>query len=260
MSDKEKQRPFERYLEIMEVIAAAHDGLRLIDIASVTGLPKPTIHRLVQALVEAEVVEADGERGRSFTVAPRLWRLLYLAMNRETVASYALIVCEQAAAQLNETCYIARLGTNEIRIIARSVPEKGYRLHVTPGEIPPPHAAAAAKAILAFQNESVLPRYYPKSLARLTEFTKTDLAVCLAELETVRSQKFAICDKEIDEFVMAYAVPIELPNAGVLFSIGVTGPVTRLLQDTVDHYIETLNVSGNKFSEMLQTTEDLLPR
>lgn len=133
------------------------------------------------------------------------------------------VVCDELAEKLHETCFISRLGQKTIRSIARRAPDQGHRLHVLPGAQLPAHAAASAKAILAFQPEEVLQRILGEDLPALTDRTKTDLDAVRAELEQVRRDGHAICDREIDPSVMAYACPVKVQGAGVLYSVGVTG-------------------------------------
>lgn len=185
----DKQGPLERYLMVLEMVAASHDGLNMTDIANLTGLPKPTVHRLTRVLLEAGALETDGGRFKSFRIGPRLWRILYLGLGRDQVANMAQVVCDELAEKLHETCFISRLGQKTIRSIARRAPDQGHRLHVLPGAQLPAHAAASAKAILAFQPEEVLQRILGEDLPALTDRTKTDLDAVRAELEQVRPRR-----------------------------------------------------------------------
>lgn len=68
----ESKGPFERYLKILEVLAASRDGLQAPDIATVTGFPKPTVYRLCQVLLDNGAIIADGTRHKSYKIGPRL--------------------------------------------------------------------------------------------------------------------------------------------------------------------------------------------
>ena len=253
--DDDRKGPFERYLSILEIVAAAHDGLTMTDIAKIIDLPKPTVHRLTRVLLDSGALVAEDQRQRRFRVGPRLWRILYLGFDRDALTAYAQIVCDSAAIRLKETCYVVRLGRTDVRTVARATPDQGYRLHVYPGSDLPAHAAASAKAILAHQPKKAVTRYIRDPLPRLTPFTKTDISAYLAELEETRARGYAICDREIEENVMAYAVPVLLPNAGVLFSVGVTGPSSRLLQNPLEFYISGLKEAADQFARALQALE-----
>src|SRR5690606_10297042 len=212
-------------------------------------------NRLIALRLESGGLVPEDDRQRRFRMGPRLWRILYLGFDRDALTAYAQMVCDSAAGRLKETCYVVRLGRTDVRTVARATPDQGYRLHVYPGSDLPAHAAASAKAILAHQPQKAVTRYIREPLARLTPFTKTDISAYRAELEETRTRGYAICDREIDENVMAYAVPVRLPDAGVLFSVGVTGPCSRLLQNPVEFYISGLKEAADQFARALQALE-----
>lgn len=253
MSQAKVSGPLERYLKIIEVVAGSPEGLNLTDIAGMTGLPMATVHRLTRALLETGVLRADRYPGKTLLPGGRLWRILYLGLSRDTVSNYAQLVCDELASRLEETSYVAALMNREVCTLARCVPEEGYRLHVIPGRDLPLHAASAAKAILAYQTAELLETIYPEPLPRLTARTKTSPAACLAELEGVKRLGFAQCDREIEDNVIAYACPVQLPQAGVLYSVGVTGPYSRLKKRQPEVYRQALIQASKRFAGLLQS-------
>lgn len=244
--------PIERYLRILEVVAASAHGLTLTDIARLTGLPKPTVHRLTRSLVDAGALAGDEAWYKTFRVGDRLWRMLHLGLARDEAAAYAQIVVDGLAAELRETCYVVRLGQENIRSIARSAPDQGHRLHVLPGEVLPPHAAASAKAILAFQPDETVTRFLSGPLEKLTPRTLTSVDVLKAELAEVRERGWALCDREIDDNVMAYAWPVRLRGAGVVYSVGVTGPCSRLSILAPESILEPLRGAADRLAAMYE--------
>ncbi|MGM0584030.1 MAG: IclR family transcriptional regulator [Pseudomonadota bacterium] len=242
----------ERYFQILEAVAASHDGLTLTRIQTLTGLPKPTAHRLTRTLVETGALQADDAWYKTFRVGPRMWRLLHLGQSPDSVRAYAQMVADDLAAELHETCYIVRLGNRHIRSVARAAPDQGHRLHVLPGEVLPPHAASSAKAILAFQDDATLARCLPEPLEALTPRTTTSLPALREELAEVRARDYAVCDGEIDENIMAYAAPVHLAHAGVLYSIGVTGPRSRIAERPVEAWVTPLRAAAARLARMLE--------
>lgn len=249
--------PLERYLSILEIVAAAQGGLNLTELAQMMGLPKPTIHRLVGVLEAAGALETSGGRQRSFHIGRRMWRILRLGQNRDVAENMAQITCDWLAEQVKETSYIVKLGVDAVHTVARSVPGQGYRLHVFPGETLPAHAAASAKAIIAWQSDAVVDRVLKAPLPRLTENTLTDMDAVKDHLRTVREQGFAVCDREIEAVVMAYACPVHLPGAGVIYSVGITGPVTRLGLQPMPYWVSHLQSAAAYFANLLTQSEGL---
>lgn len=253
-----RQPPIERYLLILETIAAANTSLTLTELTNLLQLPKPTVHRLVNVLEGAGALESGTGHQRSFSIGRRMWRILQLGQSLDTVRNYAQLVCDELTEKIRETSYIVKLGIDDVQTVTRSVPDQGYRLHVLPGKELPPHAAASAKAIIAYQDERIQEKILSKPLKKLTSHTTTDPNIVRQHLNEVKKQGFAVCDREIDEDIMAYATPVILPKAGVLYSIGVTAPSNRLNQQPATYWVEHLQQAAEKFALLISESKSSL--
>ncbi|MBO9356730.1 helix-turn-helix domain-containing protein [Bordetella petrii] len=255
----ERQSPLERYLSILEIVAASQRPLSLTELANIIDLPKPTVHRLIGVLQACGALRTEERNQRGFLIGRRMSRLLHLSQDESVVANYAQIVCDRLTEKVAETSYVVRLGIDAVHTIARSVPDQGYRLHVLPGLELPAHAAASAKAIAAYQDDATQQRLLRPPFKRLTEFTKTTLEQVMAELERVRQDGYAICDREIDNGIMAYGCPVFLRTGEVIYSLGVTGPCSRLTERPAAYWIEALQESAALYATMLREGARLDP-
>lgn len=249
-------RPIERYFQIVEIVAASQDGLTLGEITQIAGLPKPSAHRLVRSLVDLGILVSDETWYKKFRIGPYMRRILHLCVAPEKEAAFAQMTVDRLAAQLGETCYVVRLDHDVVRSIARSAPDQGHRLHVVPGDHLPAHAAASAKAILAFQDDDTIARHLKPPLEALTPFTRTDPDRVLAEFGDIRARGFAFCDREIDETTMAYACPVTMADIGVIYAIGVTGPVNRMNLHARTHWLTPMRAAADRLAMMLTTLRD----
>jgi len=248
-------RPIERYFQIIEIVAASREGLTLAEISQIANLPKPSAHRLVKALQELGVLVSDETWYKKFRIGPYMRRILQLCIEPEKEIAFAQMTADRLAAELGETCYVVRMDHDSIRSIARSAPDQGHRLHVLPGELLPAHAAASAKAILAFQDDATVRRFLHPPLEPLTSRTKTDVAEVTAEFARIRETGCAICDREIDENILAFACPVHVDSIGVIHAVGVTGPVTRLERRDHAHWIAPTRQAADALGAMLATLE-----
>ena len=229
LSAEHGSRPLERLLVVLECVAEAQGEANLSLIASATRLPKPTVHRLLATLVASGLVTATGPN--RYASGGRLARLLQIMRDPDSIAALARPTLRRLADVTNETCYMTKLIDQQVKVVLMEMPKsewRNYFVYVLPGKQMLPHAAASAKAIMAFQPQPVIAAALAQSLPRLTSHTKLAHADILAEYEDVRARNCAVCDAEVDEGLSALAVPIHLAGAGVLFAIGVTGPSIRL--------------------------------
>ena len=250
-------KPLERYLQILEVIAAGDGDVTLIDLVNILMLPKTTVYRLLQGLLQVEAISAGG-RGRNVTywIAPRMMRILQLGMNDNRLELATKHHLQRLSSATGFTSYIARLGAKSVRSVAMRTPDAVSGIYVSPGVVLAPHATAAGKAIFAYQSSDFLAEALPRSLPRLTAQTITDPAELEAEFALVREMGYARCRAEDVEGFGALACPIELDSLGVSFSVGITGTVDQVFSAELDQNVDLLRAAAKDIEASLQS----LPR
>jgi DNA-binding IclR family transcriptional regulator len=132
-------------------------------------------------------------------------------------------------------------------------PEIRWRGFILPGKNMAPHAAASAKAILAFQSDTVIEAALSEELPQFTSNTTTKRTQILQDYEQVKQQGYATCIGEIDELLAAVAVPIRIPHLGVIYSLGLTGPLKRLVSKDLKLLAGTMTVYAERIAESLAT-------
>lgn len=161
-------------------------------------------------------------------------------------------ILNDLANRLEETCYLARLAGHEIVSTAWATPNSGLRGYVVPGYRMSPHVAASAKAILAFQTPELIDRALVEPLPKLTKNTKSDRASIVREYAQVREQGYATCWDEMEIGLGAIAVPISLPDTGVIYSVGIAGLIDRLTRRSEQETVELLRSSVEMLSRALR--------
>ena len=212
----------------LETIAAANtSGLALTELAECCQLPAATTYRILQGLLDANLIMVRPGRNKEYVVGPRLFRLLHAGIGDSWLHIAAQPVLDGLVQELNETCFVTQLVGKKVISIAWAVPESGLRNKVYPGDVMPPHAAASAKAILAYQADALVPHILAVR-ERFTRQTKTELARIKEEYVRVRRDGFAMCWGEMDEGLGAIACPVEVEGLGVQYAVAVTGLTKRL--------------------------------
>ncbi|MDB5591186.1 IclR family transcriptional regulator C-terminal domain-containing protein [Enterovirga sp.] len=242
MSSKtdQKNSPLNRYIAVLEAVAAAQAPLGLTEIAQVSDFPLGSAHRLVAGLLAANLVVAEGTTRKTYRLGPRLLRLLHAGTEAEKIRAAVQTTLETVADRLGETCYLARLSGTQVISIAWAVPERGVRGYVFPGDVMPPHAAASAKAIVAFQTPEFIDQVLARKLETFTPATRTSVPELRTEYERIRERRYAVCWDELEVGLAAVACPVEIPEVGVIYALGVAGMAERLSRRSVETVSEEL--------------------
>lgn len=252
--DKEqKLKPLERYIRALEVVAAAGDGIGVREIAVRCELPLATAHRLLHGLLASRLIAAKSPTQKGFVIGERTMRLLYAGSDRAWISIAVQPILDELADTVGLTSFLTGLNDKAVKSYAWAVPESGHQTNVFPGHVLPPHAAASAKAILAFQDAKAV-REILKS-AKLQKFlpgTKTDIAAIEAEHRQIREAGHSECWDEIERGVGALGCPVYLDKIGVIYSVGIVGLSARFTERPLKDTVAVLKLSAGRIARALQ--------
>ena len=242
-----------RYALILDAVSMRSAGLPLSRIAQATCLAKPTVHRLVRALVAIGYLTPGSGRS-SYRIGPRLLRVLHRSIDAQSIAHVVQPALEALADRFGETAYVTKLVGVEARPIAVVVPKGLTQSIIQPTRVMPAHAAASAKAIVAFQEADVIRKILEEPLIQYTPNTLTTVSAVEEHLARVRARGYAECINEIDQGVMAIAVPIHLDAVGVLHSVAICGLLPRMKRHARRAVVDALCGAAQNIAGALQGT------
>jgi DNA-binding IclR family transcriptional regulator len=252
---RKSDTPLERYFSALESIAASVDGRSVSEIAESCDLPIATAHRLLQNLQHAGLVVSGGAKRRHYRLGKRLLRLLHAGSDTAWLTISAQPILDRLANELADTCYLARLVGHEVVSVAWATPSDGLRGFVVPGHTLAPHIAASAKAILAFQPQALADKALAAPLPKLTAKTKTRRKDIDKDYQAVRENGYATCWDEMEVGMGAIAVPIHLPDIGVIYSLGTAGLIDRLTRRPVMETVKLLCAALEPMTRALRNRE-----
>ncbi|MZR30753.1 IclR family transcriptional regulator [Sneathiella litorea] len=241
MAKDRAELPLERYFSIIENIAISGSEMNTSAIAKICDYPVGTTHRLIQNLLETQLLEKSDSGGKNYQLGQRLLRLLHAGSNSVKIAIAVQPILDGLANELNDTCYLARLVGHKVVSVAMAHPIDDVRGHIVPGRTLAPNVAASAKAILAFQSEEIVGKALTGPLEKIASETKTDREEIKREYSIIRERKYATCWNEMENGLGAVAVPIPLPIVGTIYSIGAAGFIDHLKKTSEIKIVEVLN-------------------
>jgi len=247
-----KQSPLERYVSALEEVAAHKaSGINLSDLARQCRLPAPTAYRIIQGLIKTGlIVPRDGSK--NYVVGSRLFRLLHTGADDAKLKTSSQPILDRLSSRMHETAYLAQLVGKTVVSVSWAVPESGLRTKVYPGDIMPPHAAASAKAILAYQPETVVSQVLGVSRERYTPHTKIDLASIQREHVRIRREEYATCWNEMELGLGALACPIDIEGPGSQYAIAITGLAARLKERPQSQIIAALRAAARELKQIIE--------
>jgi len=204
MAGEAPQSAADKTLSVLEALA---DHSRIADIAAASGLPKPTVHRILQTLVRHGFARSDGQG--SYVGGPRILSLAGRFLQRLDIAERVRPVLRELQERTGWTVHLALLSGDEAVYVAKLEGVKPYHLASRVGMSLKLHCTSIGKAILATMPEDEVRAVVARAgLPARTANTHTDEQVLLDDLRQVRERGYAEDHEENEAGVCAVGAAV----------------------------------------------------
>lgn len=242
--------PTIRLFSLLELIAARDQLVTLQGLVEETGMPKPTLHRMLQQLEGAGLLVRQGD-GRHYGTGPRLRRLAENLLLNASHHGARHAVLNQLVAELRETCNLTTLSGGEVVYLDRVETSEPLRFYLRPGSRVPSHCSASGKMILSQMSPAQRARLLGRGpLRQYTRKTITDRDVLEGELARIRRDGFALDDEEFLPGLVCVATLVPAPRGRSNLAVAVQAPVMRLTVDKALHVLPALQRAAEAISRI----------
>ncbi|MEJ7706422.1 MAG: IclR family transcriptional regulator [Nocardioidaceae bacterium] len=231
----------DRAFSLLELIADTGGSVGLSELAAASGLPLPTIHRLLRSLVSQGYVRQ--EASRRYALGPRLIRLGESASRM--LGSWAIPYLTDLVNEIGETANMAMLDGESVVYVAQVASPHSMRMFTEVGRRVLPHSTGVGKALLSTLSDAEIRAIVAATgMPARTEKTLTTPQALLDSLAIDREVGYSIDDGEQELGVRCVAVPVE--NAPVRVAISVSGPDSRVPESRVHEIAPVLQRIAEK--------------
>ena len=253
--------PTLRLIALLETIAAKDQLHSLQGLVEATGLPKPTLHRMLQQLESAGLLQREGD-GRHYGTGVRLRRLAENLLLNSSLHGARHAVLRALVNELGESCNITALAGGEVVYLDRVETAAPLRFYLHPGSRVPAHCSASGKLFLAEMAPAQRRRLLAHApLEAYTQRTVTDLDALDEELKRVRRDGYALDNEEFLPGLLCAAVPV--PARGGKRSnlcVAVQAPVVRLTADKALQLVPALQRAAAALAAIEDESAEALAR
>lgn len=244
-SSRGRVQSVDRALQILESLADAGGSASLGELSATTGLPGPTIHRLIGTLRDRGYVRQ--EPSRRYALGATAVRLGETA--GRLLGSWVEPTLSSLVDATGETANMAMLDGDQVVYLAQVPSRHSMRMFTEVGRRVDVHCTAVGKALVAgLTDEEIAGIVARRGMTRHTQTTITDPASFLRHIRRVRERGYACDEGEQEWGVRCLAVVAESASGRVALSV--SGPEARFTPDRRDAAIPVL----------LAAAEDLVRR
>ncbi len=252
MPESKKARgSLQRALAILNAFTITEPELGVRDLARRLDLSPSTAGRIASMLHKAGVL-SQNPTNRKYRLGAKVLHWAWVFEETLNLDHVALPVMEGLREATSETISlnIAQGGHRMCIAWLRSPHAMVYE--TPPGEPMPLHCGAAGKVLLAYLEEKEREEALrPERLISYTNASVTDRTKIEQVLEQIRKQDYAISFGEFVKGTVAVAAPVRNARGEVIAALSISGPATRMDEDTARSFVEPVVEAAKKISTEL---------
>ncbi len=224
---REPRSALDKALAVLEVVASHPQPVGLPDMTAKLGLPRQTVHRVLQQLEANALVLRDPDRER-FSVGPRFSRLALIALSSSNQTASVRAILKELVEDVQESCNVGVLDGLEFHYLERVDCHWALRIHMLAGSRVPAYCTSGGKVMMAhLPRKQCATLIKVSKLKRYTDNTLTRTDKLQMEFTAIRKNGFALNDQEYAIGMIGVAVPIYDSTGRVLSAVAFHGPQPR---------------------------------
>ena len=232
-----------RLFALLEAVAQKSQPFTLQTMVEETGLPKPTMHRMLAQLESAGILQRDGN-GRHYGTGQRLMRLAENVLLNNTTHGARHAVLTQLVRELGESCNITAFSGSEVLYLDRVETPAPLRFYLHPGSRVPAHCSATGKLFLSQMSPAQRRRLLANvPLEAFTGNTLTTFEALDQELDQVRAQGYAFDNEEFLPGLLCLGVLVPAPHGNSNMGLAVQAPIMRFSKEKALSFLPKLQAA-----------------
>ncbi|MGP7817922.1 IclR family transcriptional regulator [Niallia sp. 01092] len=233
-----------------------HPKLNLNEIVQLSGKPKTSVQRIVNAFEEIGFLEKD-ENGR-YSLGLFFLQFGDLVHKRLDINTIASPIMHKLKEEVEETIILTYLQESETVNIASVESEQPIRLYSQIGQKSPLYAGAGSRIILAFLEKEQLETYLSNTkLIKLASNTITNPNELRRVLKKSKEDGYAVSYSEITDLGAGIAAPIFNHRGVPIAGLTISGIDTIFTKEKEPLFIEKVKEAAKEISIKLGYTETL---
>lgn len=223
-----------RGLMVLELVAEAERAMRFTQVLEATGLPKGTLHRILQTLIDARFLRLD-PRDQSYRLGARPFELAHRVWDQFDLRGASEPELLRLRDQTGETIRLGILDAGEVLYIDQRDQPRALRIANGVGARAALHASALGKAIAAHlspgEQQDLMRQDKLRAFTDRTIVSAQDLE---RQLNLIKARGYAVSVQEQHEDISAVAAPILDHRARPFGAIGIVAPSSRLNEEALN--------------------------
>jgi len=219
VDNSKRESVLDRAVQILGAFGSASPVLSAAQLARRTGMPAPTVYRMVGELLRLGILERETDK--RLRIGIRLWELASRSSQAMSLRSAALPYMEDLQAVVRQHTILGIIvDRHVIYLETLSAPGASFSPAKTAGRLPL-HAGSMGLVLLAFAPSELQEQILADPLVVVTPRTVTDPKQLRRILLRIRREDHFVAERMIREDSAGVAVPIRGANGSIVAALSV---------------------------------------
>ncbi|HWS29432.1 MAG TPA: IclR family transcriptional regulator [Clostridia bacterium] len=249
--DKSEVASLEKAMQVLEYLAQLDDVISLKDLSAGLKMPKTTLSRLLTTMKRHGFIQQDAVT-RNYRLG---WALIHLGTAASRMFDLPKIIhpyLERLSRESGESASLVQLQRDSAVYVDQVSCTNLIRSGLGVGAQLQIHLSAAGKILVSDMPDEAIRQLIKRNpLVKRTEKTITSEETFMREIGRVRENGYALDDEEGEIGGRCIAAPLRDWNNNILASISITGPSSRIHQETLPRLIALVCEVSNEASAEL---------
>jgi DNA-binding IclR family transcriptional regulator len=233
-------------LTLLDLVESFHAPVRFNEILKESPFPKPSTYRLLQTLVNQEMLSFNNDSGH-YSLGSRLIRLAHSSWQNASLAPIATPFLDALSNKTGETIHLAKLDNAQTLYLDKRNAAKPIEMFSNAGKVGPAYCTGVGKAMLAHLDDKLRDKYIAQqSFYAYTPKTFTDQDSFIDELEQIKTQGVSFDKEEHEPGIICIAVPILGPHNELYGAISITSSTERTTLKKLELYKDDLQKTAQQ--------------
>lgn len=240
----------DRLFSILEHLSMHPGGTSLTELSISVGLPKPTVSRLLAALIDNGYA-AKTPDSRLYRITMKAFLVGSRAIEGTGILPAARPFLEKLAEASGETVHLVTRIDDDVVYLYKDEGGSGVmRTASRVGQRSPMYCTGVGKCILACLGDNEIKEYWQRqSIVSHTKNTITSFHGFIKEIKLIRSRGWALDDEEHEIGVRCIAAPVLDISGNAIASISLTAPAAKLTDERIAELAPTVIAAARDISK-----------
>lgn len=221
------------------------------EVAKELRVNKSTAYRILETLMCFDMVIQDPVTSK-YKLGPGILRLSVQFVKGLNIISIAKPFMVRLVNETGESSHLCMLSNDNAVVIEQIITDSRLTVNARIGYAEPIYCSSVGKCLLAFcdrqKREDIISGI---DFVKYTKNTIADRESLIDELDRIVQNGYAVDDGEISEDVICIAAPVYSHNGEVRYSVGVSGPKSRIKGKKIQILAEKIINTADRISEQL---------